>query len=117
MTNALSQVTNFTSYDNSGRLLSMTDPNGVVTTMTYDVRGRIKTRVVDSATTTFDYITRGLYLVVSLLVARISWLLMKQERQVLSARLFIWGYLLLITVIIMLTKMRKPVGRRSPLGE
>ena len=55
MTNALSQTTNFTSYDNSGRLLSMTDPNGVVTSMTHDVRGRLKTRTVDGVTTTFDY--------------------------------------------------------------
>ena len=55
MTNALSQVTNFTNYDNSGRLLSMTDANGVVTTMTYDLRGRLDTRTVDGAVTTFDY--------------------------------------------------------------
>ena len=49
------QVTNYTSYDNSGRLLSMTDPNGVVTTQTYDARGRLITRTVAGAITTFDY--------------------------------------------------------------
>ncbi|MEM7347238.1 MAG: GAF domain-containing sensor histidine kinase [Chloroflexota bacterium] len=56
-----------------------------------------------TATTTFDYITRGLYLVVALVVGRVCWILAKQERQVLSARLFIWSYLILITVIISLT--------------
>ena len=53
-------VTNFTSYDNSGRLLSMTDPNGYVTDMTYDARGRLLTSTIaagsnSAATTTFEY--------------------------------------------------------------
>ena len=53
-------VTNYTSYDNSGRLLSMTDPNGVVTDLTYDERGRLLTRTIAPgtsgiATTTFEY--------------------------------------------------------------
>ncbi len=57
---APAQVTNYTSYDNSGRLLSMTDPNGVVTTMDYDPRGRLESRTVasgtsEAATTTFEY--------------------------------------------------------------
>ncbi|MDC7286065.1 RHS repeat protein, partial [Bifidobacterium thermophilum] len=34
LTNALGQVWSFTQYDAAGRLLSMTDPNGIVTTQT-----------------------------------------------------------------------------------
>jgi len=57
---APAQVTQFTSYDNSGRLLSMTDPNNQVTNMTYDARGRLLTRTIaatttSAATTTFEY--------------------------------------------------------------
>ena len=53
--NALGQVTRYTSYDANGRPLSMTDPNGLVTTMSYDFRGRIKTRAVGTEFTQFDY--------------------------------------------------------------
>jgi len=58
------QVTNFTSYDNSGRLLSMTDPNGVVTTMAYDARGRLITRTLAVGTSaeainSFEYDVAG----------------------------------------------------------
>lgn len=42
-TNALGHVTTFDSYDPSGRLLSMTDPNGLQTQFTYDTRGRVLT--------------------------------------------------------------------------
>ena len=57
---APAHVTHFTRYDNSGRLLSMTDPNGVVTNMTYDARGRLNTRTIaagtgSEATTGFTY--------------------------------------------------------------
>lgn len=41
MTNALGHTTNYTSYDDHGRLLSITDANGLVTSYTYDARGRI----------------------------------------------------------------------------
>ena len=53
--NALGQETLFTSYDASGRLLSMTDPNGIVTNLTYDPRGRLISRTVAGVTTAFDY--------------------------------------------------------------
>ncbi len=53
--NALSQETEVTSHDTHGRPLSMTDPNGTVTALTYDNRGRLLTRTVDSKTTTFEY--------------------------------------------------------------
>ncbi len=59
MKNALNQTTNYTSYDVHGRLLSMTDPNGVVTSMTYDARGRIKTNTVAGDTSSFDYDAAG----------------------------------------------------------
>ncbi|MDH5513020.1 MAG: DUF6531 domain-containing protein, partial [Gammaproteobacteria bacterium] len=41
--NALGQVTTYDVYDANGRLLQMTDPNGLVTTYIYDPRGRVKT--------------------------------------------------------------------------
>ncbi|MDX1404619.1 MAG: RHS repeat-associated core domain-containing protein [Woeseiaceae bacterium] len=43
VTNALGHVTTFDLYDDSGRLLSMIDPNGLQTRFTYDARGRITT--------------------------------------------------------------------------
>ena len=41
--NALSHVTTFDSYNTSGRLAQMTDPNGLVTAYAYDGRGRLLT--------------------------------------------------------------------------
>ena len=41
ITNALSQVTSFDSYDASGRVTQMTDPNGLQTSLTYDDRGNL----------------------------------------------------------------------------
>lgn len=55
ITNAAGQVTQFTSYDANGRLLSQTDPNGIVTTYTYDSRGRQLTRSSNSKTTSYEY--------------------------------------------------------------
>lgn len=55
ITNAAGQVTQFTSYDANGHLLSQTDPNGIVTTYTYDSRGRQLTRSSNSKTTTYEY--------------------------------------------------------------
>lgn len=55
VTNAAGQITQFTTYDTGGRLLTQTDPNGVVTTYTYDARGRQLTRTVNSKTTTYEY--------------------------------------------------------------
>lgn len=54
-TNALGQVTRYTGYDGSGRPLSITDPNGLVTKLTYDARGRLKTRTQGTETTTLTY--------------------------------------------------------------
>jgi RHS repeat-associated protein len=41
VTNALGQVTTYDNYDANGRLLQMTDPNGVKTVYAYDPRGRV----------------------------------------------------------------------------
>ncbi len=52
LTNSAGQVTSFTSYDANGRLLSMTDMNGVVTTATYSSRGWLQSNTVKSADST-----------------------------------------------------------------
>ncbi|WP_159015400.1 DUF6531 domain-containing protein [Cognatiluteimonas profundi] len=60
-TNALGQVTEFLAYDGSGRLLSVKDPNGVVTDMAYTARGWVaarKVRGTNNATETDDAIMR-----------------------------------------------------------
>ena len=41
VTNALRQTTTFEAYDANGRLLALTDPNGLKTAYAYDVRGRL----------------------------------------------------------------------------
>ena len=41
VTNALGHVTTYDSYDANGRVLRLTDPNGLVTAYTYDARGRV----------------------------------------------------------------------------
>ena len=41
--NALGHITTYDLYDANGRLLQMTDPNGLRTGYTYDPRGRVKT--------------------------------------------------------------------------
>ena len=42
ITNALGHVTTYDFYDANGRLLRMTDPNGLVTNYSYDPRGRVR---------------------------------------------------------------------------
>jgi RHS repeat-associated protein len=60
VTNAANQVTTFNTYNAHGEPLSITDPNNVVTTLTYDARQRLKSRQVGTETTTFDYYQTGL---------------------------------------------------------
>lgn len=64
VTDALSHVTTITSYNNRGLPLSITDPNGVVTDLTYDAMGRLKSRTVNAsggnAVTSYDYDLAGL---------------------------------------------------------
>jgi RHS repeat-associated protein len=60
VTNAAGHVTTYGSYDAHGQPLSITDPNSVVTTLTYDARQRLKTRTAAAETTSFDYWPTGL---------------------------------------------------------
>jgi RHS repeat-associated protein len=55
ITNALGQVTDIASYDAHGNPLTIVDPNSATTTLTYDLRQRLKTRTVAGALTNFDY--------------------------------------------------------------
>lgn len=49
-----------TSLDGAGRPLTVADPNGVLTTFTYDAAGRLATRQTNGETTSFDYWPTGL---------------------------------------------------------
>ncbi len=64
ITNALSQQTQFTSYDAHGNPLTIIDPNNVTTILTYDPRQRLLSRTVAAgtalaATTRFEYYPAG----------------------------------------------------------
>ncbi|UCV27889.1 RHS repeat-associated core domain-containing protein [Ferribacterium limneticum] len=59
VTNPLGHLTRYTAYDLNGRPLSITDPNGTVTTLSYTPRGWLKTRSVAGQTTTYDYTPWG----------------------------------------------------------
>jgi len=61
-TNALGHVTRYNAYDGAGRLISVTDPNGITTEFTYHVRGWLETVTVRhptnsslNAKTTYTY--------------------------------------------------------------
>ena len=60
ITNALGYAATFTQYDPHGRPLSLTDPNGLVVTLSYDALGRLKTRTRGGDTTGFSYDPNGL---------------------------------------------------------
>lgn len=60
VTNALGHVTTFNTYDANGRPLTITDPNGLASTLTYSPRGWIKTVTVGGETTSYDYWPTGL---------------------------------------------------------
>jgi RHS repeat-associated protein len=67
VTNAVGLVTSITNYDLNGRPLSVVDPNGVMTTLTYWPRGWLKTRTVNGVqTTAYDYDGVGQLLKVTL---------------------------------------------------
>src|SRR5262249_44717782 len=59
-TNALSQVTQITSTNGAGQPLTITDPNGVVTALTYDSHLRLASRQTAGETTSFTYTSTGL---------------------------------------------------------
>lgn len=58
-TNAVGQVTTYNSYNAYGQPLTITDPNGVVTTLTYDGRQRLSSRQVGTETISFAYYPTG----------------------------------------------------------
>ena len=60
VTNAANQVTTFNSYNAHGLPLTITDPNGVLTTLAYDARQRLISSQVGSETTTYSYWPTGL---------------------------------------------------------
>jgi RHS repeat-associated protein len=60
ITNALGHVTTYESYTPNGQPQVITDPNGVVTTLTYDSRYRLTSRTVGNEQTTFEYWPTGL---------------------------------------------------------
>ena len=59
VTDALGHQTEITGYDAHGRPSTIRDPNGTVTALAYDARGRIVRRTVDGQTTAFDYDAAG----------------------------------------------------------
>jgi RHS repeat-associated protein len=60
ITNALGHVTTHNTYNAHGQPLTITDPNGVATTLAYDARQRLTSRTVGSEQTTFTYWPTGL---------------------------------------------------------
>ena len=55
VSNALSQTTTLGNYDANGRAGTLTNPNGLLTTLSYDPRGRLVNRVVGTETTHYTY--------------------------------------------------------------
>jgi RHS repeat-associated protein len=66
VTNAAGQVTTFLTYNAYGQPLTITDPNGTQTTLTYDQRQRVTSRQVGSETTQYSYYPTGLLETVTL---------------------------------------------------
>ncbi|HEY4370041.1 MAG TPA: RHS repeat-associated core domain-containing protein [Steroidobacteraceae bacterium] len=60
ITDAAGHVTTYNTYNGSGQPLTISDPNGTVTTLTYDARQRILSQTVGSETTGFTYWPTGL---------------------------------------------------------
>jgi RHS repeat-associated protein len=59
VTNAATQVTTFDAYDADGRPTQITDPNGVVTTLSYEPRGWLASRTTAGEATTYAYDAAG----------------------------------------------------------
>ena len=53
--NALGHTTSITAYNAQGQPLTIVDPNGLTTTLTYDSRQRLTSRSVGSEVTFYDY--------------------------------------------------------------
>ena len=54
ITDALGHITTFNTYNAHGQPLTITDPNGVVTTLTYDLRQRLTSRQIGTETTSYS---------------------------------------------------------------
>ena len=59
ITNARGQVITFDRYNKYGQVLQSTDPSGVVTVNTYDLRQRLLTNTLGGETTTYTYDAAG----------------------------------------------------------
>jgi YD repeat-containing protein len=59
VTNAAGHLTQITAYDGNGNPLTLIDPNGISTTLTYDLRQRLTGRTVGSESTTYTYDAAG----------------------------------------------------------
>ncbi|MCW9016506.1 MAG: hypothetical protein OQJ89_06060, partial [Kangiellaceae bacterium] len=59
ITNALNHVVTLEHYDASGRVGQVTDANGVITTMTYTMRGWLATTTANGLTTEYQYYPTG----------------------------------------------------------
>lgn len=59
MTDPLGKVTRYTRYNKNGQLLEIIDPNGVVTTHTFDARQRLTSTTVAGQTTSYTYSATG----------------------------------------------------------
>jgi RHS repeat-associated protein len=57
---ALGHVWTYNTYNAYGQPLTITDPNGVVTTLAYDARQRLTSRSITGETTAFSYYPTGL---------------------------------------------------------
>jgi RHS repeat-associated protein len=66
LTNAVGQSTTYNTYNAYGQPLTITDPNGTVTTLTYDARQRVTSRQVGTDTTSYSYYPTGLLNIVTL---------------------------------------------------
>lgn len=59
VTNALGHTTTFSNYDAHGRPQQLTDANGLITTLSYDSRGRLTSRNVGGEITSYTYDPTG----------------------------------------------------------
>jgi RHS repeat-associated protein len=66
VTDALGHVWTYNTYNAYGQPLTITDPNGIVTTLTYNTRQRLTSRSTAGETTSFSYYPTGLLQTVTL---------------------------------------------------
>jgi RHS repeat-associated protein len=66
VTDPAGNVTTYNTYNAYGQPLTIADPNGIVTTLTYDARQRLMSRSTSSDTTGFAYYATGLLKTVTL---------------------------------------------------